>query len=141
MFLSFSFCHSFFVSSYVLEMTAANLHPRLQSSIDVGLNWRWIYYYVMQVDYDYRQTIKRTLPNLSTLDDKSLADADASLTQNVFDADWAYLEELQKDALLIESLDSEKETGVWGFCETAKCGDRACCCLEAKLTRAVNVFM
>ena len=66
----------------------------------------------MQVDYNYRQTIKRTLPNLSTLDDKSLADADTSLTQNVFDADWAYLEELQKDALLIESLDSEKETGV-----------------------------
>ena len=66
----------------------------------------------MQVDYNYRQTIKRTLPNLSTLDDKSLADTDTSLTQNVFDADWAYLEELQKDALLIESLDSEKETGV-----------------------------
>lgn len=93
------------MSCYVLAPKIAKFHR-------CGLNWHGIYYYVLQVDYDYRQTIKRTLPNLSTLDDKSLADADASLTQNVFDADWAYLEELQKDALLIESLDSEKETGV-----------------------------
>ena len=66
------------------------------------------------MNYDYRQAIKKTLVNLTSLDDKSLADDDSSLQQNVFDADWAYLEELQKDALLIETLDNEKETGGWG---------------------------
>ncbi|KAK7098748.1 dynein axonemal assembly factor 1 homolog [Littorina saxatilis] len=63
-----------------------------------------------EVNYDYRVVVGRTLVNLVTLDDNSLADTGSSSPQNVFDADWAYLEELQKDALLIESLESEKET-------------------------------
>ena len=78
------------------------------------------------MNYDYQQTIKKTLPSLSTLDDKSLADADSSLQLNVFDADWAYLEELQKDALLIETIDSEKETGVWSFHKIVRCGECSC---------------
>ncbi|XP_076450476.1 uncharacterized protein LOC143286694 isoform X2 [Babylonia areolata] len=66
----------------------------------------------MQDNYDYRQAVKRMLTGLATLDDKPLTgvDSGASSPHNIFDADWAFLEELQGDALLIESLENESET-------------------------------
>ncbi|GFO26863.1 leucine-rich repeat-containing protein 56 [Plakobranchus ocellatus] len=63
-------------------------------------------------NYDYRGTIRSILPNLLVLDDerididlisgKSTAPSAESCSRhhNVFDEDWAYLEELQQDAFL-----------------------------------------
>ncbi|GFS10197.1 leucine-rich repeat-containing protein 56 [Elysia marginata] len=63
-------------------------------------------------DYDYRGSVRSLLPNLLVLDDERM-DADLSNAacsspsgesrsrhHNVFDEDWAYLEELQQDAFL-----------------------------------------
>jgi hypothetical protein len=49
-------------------------------------------------EYDYRQAVKKVIPQLRYLDDEILKEG-ASVTKktNVFDADWAYLEELQND--------------------------------------------
>jgi hypothetical protein len=62
--------------------------------------------------------VKKTLPKLEMLDDKPLTDVECLSPQNVFDADWAYLEELQNDAVLIEAEDNDMETGVYFFCFT-----------------------
>ncbi|XP_005096715.1 uncharacterized protein LOC101861358 [Aplysia californica] len=60
--------------------------------------------------YDYRQTIKKLLPNLLVLDDERLDEASSSLIKhNVFDEDWAYLEELQKDAFLQQEFSENQE--------------------------------
>lgn len=67
--------------------------------------------FFFQEDYDYRETIKKILPALLTLDDKP-TDESGSVATNVFDADWEYLEELQRDALVMESKENDKETGV-----------------------------
>ncbi|KAL8592065.1 hypothetical protein ACOMHN_032535 [Nucella lapillus] len=65
-------------------------------------------------NYDYRQAVKQVLTTLCTLDDRPLTGASqgsgSASPQNVFDADWAFLQELQGDALLIESLENESET-------------------------------
>ncbi|KAH3882307.1 uncharacterized protein LOC127882434 isoform X2 [Dreissena polymorpha] len=59
-------------------------------------------------DYDYRQAVKKAIPHLQTLDDEVLIEGVGSfLKHNVFDADWAYLEELQKDMDLQDKEDSE----------------------------------
>ena len=54
-----------------------------------------------KVQYDYRAAVKKLLPNLLVLDDERLDTVGSSLTKtNVFEEDWAYLEELQRDAFL-----------------------------------------
>ena len=59
------------------------------------------------MDYDYRQAVKKAIPHLKTLDDEILIEGVGSFQKhNVFDADWAYLEELQKDISLHEDSDS-----------------------------------
>ena len=65
----------------------------------------------VQTNYDYRQAVARMLVNLLTLDDKSLTNSKSESPQNVFQDDWAFLEELQNDAVVMESLENEKETG------------------------------
>ncbi|XP_052802489.1 uncharacterized protein LOC128232794 isoform X2 [Mya arenaria] len=58
-------------------------------------------------EYDYRQEVKKAIPHLKTLDDEPLIDGVGSfLKHNVFDADWAYLEELQRDITLQDDSDS-----------------------------------
>ncbi|KAL8572822.1 hypothetical protein ACOMHN_024998 [Nucella lapillus] len=68
--------------------------------------------HAQEVNYDYRQMVRKTLTHLSVLDDNSLSAADSRVTPNAFDADWAYLEELQRDALVRESRDSQPGTTV-----------------------------
>jgi hypothetical protein len=59
-----------------------------------------------QVDYDYRQAVKKAIPHLKYLDDELLIEGVGSFQKhNVFDADWAYLEELTKEM----TLDEEEE--------------------------------
>lgn len=41
-----------------------------------------------------------------------MTETESAGSQNVFDADWAFLEELQQDALLLESAVDETEAGV-----------------------------
>lgn len=61
----------------------------------------------MQLEYDYRQAVKKAIPHLKTLDDEILIEGVGSFQKhNVFDADWAYLEELQKDITLQDDEDS-----------------------------------
>ncbi|XP_059150695.1 uncharacterized protein LOC131937357 [Physella acuta] len=61
-----------------------------------------------QPDYDYRETVKKILPTLLLLDEVSLEGYDPSAVRhNVFDEDWAYLEELQKDSFLQEEFSDE----------------------------------
>ncbi|XP_060074287.1 leucine-rich repeat-containing protein 56-like [Ylistrum balloti] len=58
-------------------------------------------------NYDYRKEVKKSLPHLVTLDDEPLTtDSASSKAKNVFDADWTFLEELQKDLGLTGSLES-----------------------------------
>ncbi|XP_067655482.1 leucine-rich repeat-containing protein 56-like [Haliotis asinina] len=58
-----------------------------------------------QTNYNYREYVKKVLPNLQVLDEEPLLDGSATDRKpNAFEDDWAYLEELQKDALLMESL-------------------------------------
>ena len=67
-------------------------------------------YLYHQIEYDYRQTVKKTIPHLKTLDDEPLIEGMGSFQKhNVFDADWAYLEELQKDICLPDENDSVSE--------------------------------
>ncbi|XP_055900391.1 leucine-rich repeat-containing protein 56-like [Biomphalaria glabrata] len=69
-------------------------------------------------DYNYRETIMKILPNLLILDDEPVDGCDSAMIKhNVFDDDWAYLEELQKDAFLQEEFaksDSPEELGAVG---------------------------
>lgn len=59
------------------------------------------------MDYDYRQAVKKAIPHLKYLDDELLIEGVGSFQKhNVFDADWAYLEELQKDMSLQDDSDS-----------------------------------
>jgi len=61
----------------------------------------------VQEDYDYRSAVKKAIPHLTTLDEEPLIDGVGSfLKHNVFDADWAYLEELQRDMGLQDETDS-----------------------------------
>ncbi|KAJ8299005.1 hypothetical protein KUTeg_023065 [Tegillarca granosa] len=51
-----------------------------------------------QENYDYRQAVKKSIPHLKILDDEPLVEGVVSPKKgNVFDDDWAYLEELQND--------------------------------------------
>ncbi|XP_062605381.1 leucine-rich repeat-containing protein 56-like [Saccostrea cucullata] len=63
-------------------------------------------------DYDYRWTVKKIIPHLRILDEEPLnSDPSPSKKKNIFDDDWAYLEELQKDVGIggsTESLDSSE---------------------------------
>ena len=68
--------------------------------------------FFLQPSYDYRQSVKKLLPNLLVLDDERLDSSSSSMVKhNVFDDDWAYLEELQKDAFLQGGLGDEVEVG------------------------------
>ncbi|XP_060591602.1 uncharacterized protein LOC132746464 isoform X2 [Ruditapes philippinarum] len=59
------------------------------------------------VDYDYRQAVKKAIPHLKYLDDELLIEGVGSFQKhNVFDADWAYLEELTKEMTLDEDEDA-----------------------------------
>lgn len=59
------------------------------------------------IEYDYRQAVKKAIPQLKTLDDELLIEGVGSFQKhNVFDDDWAYLEELQKDVSLRGSTES-----------------------------------
>ncbi|XP_053384147.1 uncharacterized protein LOC123536172 isoform X2 [Mercenaria mercenaria] len=59
------------------------------------------------VDYDYRQAVKKAIPHLKYLDDELLIEGVGSFQKhNVFDADWAYLEELTKEMTLEDDSDS-----------------------------------
>ncbi|CAL1529580.1 unnamed protein product [Lymnaea stagnalis] len=66
-----------------------------------------------QPDYDYRNTIRQLLPDLLVLDDENL-DSSSPIKHNVFDEDWAYLEELQKDVFLQEEFTEKEEIGAIG---------------------------
>ncbi|XP_033751249.1 leucine-rich repeat-containing protein 56-like [Pecten maximus] len=58
-------------------------------------------------NYDYRQEVKRSIPHVVTLDDEPLMiESISSKPKNVFDADWAFLEELHKDLGLTGSMES-----------------------------------
>lgn len=82
-------------------------------------------------DYDYRGSVRSFLPNLLVLDDERMDDdlsiaASSSLAgeahsrhQNVFDEDWAYLEELQQDAFL-----QQEFTNTDSQAQSATDGDR-----------------
>ncbi|XP_061182851.1 leucine-rich repeat-containing protein 56-like [Saccostrea echinata] len=63
-------------------------------------------------DYDYRWTVKKIIPHLRILDEEPLnSDPSPLKKKNIFDDDWAYLEELQKDVGIggsTESLDSSE---------------------------------
>uniref|UniRef100_A0A0B7A2Z2 U2A'/phosphoprotein 32 family A C-terminal domain-containing protein n=1 Tax=Arion vulgaris TaxID=1028688 RepID=A0A0B7A2Z2_9EUPU len=59
--------------------------------------------------YDFRKTIKDLLPNLKILDDDGMDDKSFSARHNEFDEDWAYLEELQDEALLQEEFPEKHE--------------------------------
>lgn len=68
-------------------------------------------------DYDYRWTVKNIIPHLKILDEEALnLEPSPSKKKNVFDDDWAYLEELQRDVGIggstesLNSLDSPTET-------------------------------
>lgn len=63
-------------------------------------------------DYDYRHAVKKVIPQLRYLDDEILKEG-ASVTKktNVFDADWAYLEELQNDLNFKEDSDDNQSSG------------------------------
>ena len=66
-----------------------------------------ILFYHLQIEYDYRQAVKKAIPHLKTLDDEILIEGVGSFQKhNVFDDDWAYLEELQNDVSLRTSTDS-----------------------------------
>ena len=61
----------------------------------------------MQPEYDYRQAVKKAIPHLKILDDELLIEGVGSFQKhNVFDDDWAYLEELSKDVSLRGSTES-----------------------------------
>ncbi|KAK3103608.1 hypothetical protein FSP39_020495 [Pinctada imbricata] len=64
-------------------------------------------------EYDYRLTVKTAIPQLKYLDEEPLTEeASPSKKVNVFDDDWAYLEELQKDMGIggsMESLDQSSQ--------------------------------
>ena len=70
---------------------------------------------ILQPEYDYRQAIKKAIPQLKILDDELLIEGVGSFQKhNVFDDDWAYLEELSKDVSLrgsTESLVSDSKCG------------------------------
>ncbi|XP_052709136.1 LOW QUALITY PROTEIN: leucine-rich repeat-containing protein 56-like [Crassostrea angulata] len=68
-------------------------------------------------DYDYRWTVKNIIAYLKILDEEALnLEPSPSKKKNVFDDDWAYLEELQRDVGIggstesLNSLDSPTET-------------------------------
>ncbi|KAH9491848.1 hypothetical protein Btru_029890 [Bulinus truncatus] len=69
-------------------------------------------------NYDYRETVRKLLPKLMILDDEPVDGCNSSMIRhNVFDDDWAYLEELQKDAFLQEEFiksDNSEELGAVG---------------------------
>ncbi|XP_071120654.1 leucine-rich repeat-containing protein 56-like [Mytilus edulis] len=65
-----------------------------------------------QEDYDYRQAVKKVVPQLCYLDDEVLTlEASPTKKTNVFDADWAYLEELQNDLNLKDDSDDNESSG------------------------------
>ncbi|OWF50675.1 leucine-rich repeat-containing protein 56-like isoform X1 [Mizuhopecten yessoensis] len=57
-------------------------------------------------NYDYRQEVKKGIPHLVCLDDEPLSMEPSSKTKNVFDADWAFLEDLHNDLGLTGSMES-----------------------------------
>lgn len=66
----------------------------------------------VQEDYDYRQAVKKVIPQLRYLDEEILTEESSpSKKTNVFDADWAYLEELQNDLNLKEDSDDNESSG------------------------------
>lgn len=68
---------------------------------------RFVFFSCPQLEYDYRQAVKKAIPHLKTLDDELLIEGVGSFQKhNVFDADWAYIEELQKDISLQDDSDS-----------------------------------
>lgn len=63
-------------------------------------------------DYDYRWTVKNTIPHLKILDEEPLqSEPSTSKKKNVFDDDWAYLEELQRDVGIGGSTESLNTSG------------------------------
>lgn len=53
------------------------------------------------------------LPQLKSLDDEPIVNLESSKKTNVFDEDWAFLDDLQKDLSLqnLNSLDSTEDDG------------------------------
>ncbi|BFZ03963.1 hypothetical protein BsWGS_07002 [Bradybaena similaris] len=70
-----------------------------------------------QSGYDIRETVRKLLPDLRILDDERLDEESSSCRRNVFDEDWAYLEELQAEALLQNQHSQQQE-------EATSAGDR-----------------
>lgn len=63
-------------------------------------------------DYDYRWTVKNIIPHLKILDEEALnLEPSPSKKKNVFDDDWAYLEELQRDVGIGGSTESLNSLG------------------------------
>lgn len=68
------------------------------------------HYFAPQPGYDFREMIKKLLPNLHVLDDERLDDnSSSSVRHHVFDEDWAYLEELHDDALLHDEFPQKQD--------------------------------
>ncbi len=69
----------------------------------------------MQPDYNYRATIKTTVPQLKTLDDQPLLER--SLTEedgkgpSVFEEDWKLISEFLQDGTLEDSQESLETAG------------------------------
>lgn len=85
-----SFCHK--LRKLTLEANPLCVHPAPDKE---------------DANYDYRYEVKKTIPHLVTLDDEPLTMESASNNpKNVFDADWAFLEELHKDLGLTGSVES-----------------------------------
>ncbi|XP_041365553.1 leucine-rich repeat-containing protein 56-like isoform X2 [Gigantopelta aegis] len=65
-----------------------------------------------KISYNYRSAVKKILPHLRILDDEALIEGQVpKVKPNAFDDDWAYLQELQKDALMMEEpLESQDNT-------------------------------
>ncbi|KAL3841332.1 hypothetical protein ACJMK2_019493 [Sinanodonta woodiana] len=63
-------------------------------------------------EYAYRDAVKQAIPNLKYLDDELLIEGVGTFSKhNVFDDDWAYLQELQNDMTLMQSTESLNSDG------------------------------
>ena len=78
-------------------------------------------YSLLQIEYDYRQAVKKAIPHLKTLDDEILIEGVGSFQKhNVFDDDWAYLQELQNDMSLRAVTESPASDSKYSQCQGSK---------------------
>ncbi|ESO95474.1 hypothetical protein LOTGIDRAFT_160627 [Lottia gigantea] len=62
-------------------------------------------------NYNYREEVQKILPTVEILDDEPLVSgSQPSMSINAFDADWEYLEELQRDSLFQSPSEVPEET-------------------------------